>query len=411
MLESVIRRDLAGELVLAHELTHALQDQHFGLDTGRADAGEDDAAARAARRLRRRRHPRRLRRRARQAEPGTRRRASPRKLEGVEGQITRDYPDIPALVRESIVFQYVAGVNFVVVGVQERGLGRRERAARAARRARPSRSCTPRSTSSGPRIPLRIQLGALAPYLRGEWQLAEEATLGELTIRILAERFVDHARATAIAAGWDGDRLVALVRTAIVALVWLTAWDTRAGRDASSSTAWTRDRRAPSSGSACRAGDTSSTLGGADPYYFERRGTKVLSIEGPLDADLTALADRIWRAASSSRTCRGCRSTWRGHWSAARVGSTIDSRGARARGRCDGPSAAVSASSHCEVRARPGGDRQHDRLPARRSCGARAETRDDARASARRVLITSSTSAARSTVALPAIDRRDARRY
>jgi hypothetical protein len=43
VLESVIRRDLAGELVLAHELTHALQDQHFGLDTGRADAGEDDA--------------------------------------------------------------------------------------------------------------------------------------------------------------------------------------------------------------------------------------------------------------------------------------------------------------------------------------------------------------------------------
>ena len=36
-------------------------------------------------------------------------------------------------------------------------------------------------------------------------------------------------------------------------------------------------------------------LGGADPYYLERRGTKVLSIEGPLEADLPELAARIWR--------------------------------------------------------------------------------------------------------------------
>ena len=37
------------------------------------------------------------------------------------------------------------------------------------------------------------------------------------------------------------------------------------------------------------------SLGGAQPYYLERRGTKVLAIEGPLESDLPALADRIWR--------------------------------------------------------------------------------------------------------------------
>ena len=81
--------------------------------------------------------------------------------------------------------------------------------------ARPPRSTEqvlhPEKYFVKPENPIRVQIGALAPYLRGEWQLAEEATLGEFTIRILAERFVDRAGATAIAAGWDGDRLDGVV--------------------------------------------------------------------------------------------------------------------------------------------------------------------------------------------------------
>jgi hypothetical protein len=93
---------------------------------------------------------------------------------------------------------------------------------------------------------VRVQLGALAPYLRGEWQLAEEATLGELTIRILAERFVDRTRATAIAAGWDGDRMIALTHDDAMAVVWLTAWDQR-GRRGGVRHGLDGDRREPSS--------------------------------------------------------------------------------------------------------------------------------------------------------------------
>ena len=39
--------------------------------------------------------------------------ASPASSSGCQDQMARDYPDIPALIRESVVFQYVAGVNFV----------------------------------------------------------------------------------------------------------------------------------------------------------------------------------------------------------------------------------------------------------------------------------------------------------
>ena len=293
-IESVLRRDLAGELVLGHELTHALQDQHFGLDTGRAEAGEDDAQ---------------LAKRAvyegdatlagyaavlGKLRPGTAVSLA-RKLESVEGQITRDYPDIPALVREGIVFQYVAGVNFVSWAYEKAGWDGVN-----ALLARPPRSTEqvlhPEKYFVRPENPVRVQLGALAPYLRGEWQLAEEATLGELTIRILAERFVDRTRATAIAAGWDGDRMMALMHDDAMALVWLTAWDTE--DDAKEFvTAWTTIVASRHPGKA-RTRDDVVELGGVDPYYVERRGTKVLSLEGPLDPELAELADRIWRRSS-----------------------------------------------------------------------------------------------------------------
>ena len=294
VVESVIRRDLAGEMVLAHELTHALQDQHFGLSTGRADVGEDDTqlALRAVYEgdatlagyatvlgtLR----------------PGTAVSLA-RKLERVPSQMAHDYPDIPALIRESIVFQYVAGVNFVSWAYKNAGWEGVN-----ALLARPPRSTEqilhPEKYFVRLENPVRVQLGALAPYLHGEWQLAEEATLGELTIRVLVERFLDRARATEVAAGWDGDRLMALSRGQELALVWLTAWDSE--RDATEFfSAWATILAGRYPGAASTS-DTIISLGGAQPYYLERRGSKVLAIEGPLESDLPALADRVWRRSS-----------------------------------------------------------------------------------------------------------------
>jgi hypothetical protein len=289
--ETLIRRDLVGELVLAHELTHALQDQHYGLDTGRTDVGEDDAQ---------------LAKRAVYEGDATLAgyaavlgKLRPRtavglagKLEGLEAQITHDYPDVPAVVRESVVFEYVAGVNFVSWAYQKAGWDGVN-----ALLARPPRSTEqvlhPEKYFVKPENPVRVQLGALAPYVRGDWQLAEEATLGELTIRILVERFGDRAHATAVAAGWDGDRLMALTHGDRLALVWLTAWDTE--QDASEFfTAWSAIVASRRPGGTA-VGANVAALRGAEPYYVERRGTKVLSIEGPIESDLTELADRIWR--------------------------------------------------------------------------------------------------------------------
>ena len=81
-----------------------------------------------------------------------------------------------------------------------------------------------------------------------------------------------------------GDRL---------ALVWLTAWDT--DQDATEFfDAWRAIVASRRPGAPAHR-ESVVDLGGADPYYLERRGTKVLSIEGPLEADLPELAARIWR--------------------------------------------------------------------------------------------------------------------
>ena len=166
--------------------------------------------------------------------------------------------------------------------------------------ARPPRSTEqvlhPEKYFIRPENPTRVQLGAMAPYLRGEWQLAEETTLGEFTIRLLAERYVERARAAEVAAGWDGDRLMAVGRGDELVLVWLTAWDTE--QDAVDFHAtWASILASRHTGTPRRA-ETIVSLGGAQPYYLERRGTKVLAIEGALDADLAELADRIWRRSS-----------------------------------------------------------------------------------------------------------------
>ncbi len=228
IVEGISRRDLAGELVLGHELTHALQDQHFGLDVGRGDVGEDDALL------------------ARHAVYegdatlagfavmlGTLRpsvaSSLAAKLEGVPGQLAGAYPDIPAAIRETVVFQYVAGVNFVSWAYERAGWDGVN-----ALLARPPLSSEqimhPEKYFVRPELPLTIHVGATSPYLQAGWELAEEATLGEFTTRLLLERFLDRARAGAVAEGWDGDRMIALSRGTDLALLWLTSWDSE--RDA-----------------------------------------------------------------------------------------------------------------------------------------------------------------------------------
>jgi len=293
ILEAVLRRDLAGEMLLAHEMAHALQDQHFGIESGRGDLGEDDAQ---------------LARRAVYEGDATLagfaavsgrlgRRKAVRvagRLQSAPAELARAYPDVPALVRETALFQYVAGTNFVSWAYRKAGWEGVN-----ALLALPPRSTEqvlhPEKYFVTPEYPLTIRIGGLAPYERGDWPIVEETTLGELVIRILAERFFDRDEAARVAAGWDGDRLIALARAEEMALVWLTAWDSEDdAREffAAYAEILARKRDRPP---VAVEDDRVVASDGAVPYRLERQGSKILAIEGALEADLDELAARIWR--------------------------------------------------------------------------------------------------------------------
>ncbi|MBI5104456.1 MAG: hypothetical protein HZB46_05620 [Solirubrobacterales bacterium] len=207
------------ELTIAHELTHALDDQRFDLDDPRIDAGDDEAAARPALaegsatdvELRyAARHLRGARPRRPHAIPASQRRA--------------DY------VGSSELFRYLDGARFVAA-LRRRG------GEQAVNRA--LRGHEPRSTEQvlhpdkyfAQEEPVRVRAD-LAGVFGDGWREAVTGTLGEFdTGQLLlyganAARSVDRARANRAAAGWGGGRYWMLRgpdQGQAVVLSW--AWD------------------------------------------------------------------------------------------------------------------------------------------------------------------------------------------
>jgi hypothetical protein len=278
----VTGRDLAGEMVVAHELTHALQDQHWSLPTtpepltdGNGDkltarhallegdatlagfayvlGGLDDAAL----------------------DPVVHR------LAGLPTELAVRYPDVPEVVRATLAFQYDSGSAFTAWALRAGGWAAVDRA----------EGDPPESTEQvlhpvryfGLRdSPVAIALGGTESLERAGWTRTLEDTLGELQLRVLAARFLDRARAARVADGWGGDRLRALTRGDALVLVWMTAWD-----------------------SLDDAAEFAAALPEIAPEALvERRDDRVLVLLGPAGGggpDLDALARRVWSGTTLRR--------------------------------------------------------------------------------------------------------------
>ncbi|HEX7049180.1 MAG TPA: hypothetical protein VF188_03125 [Longimicrobiales bacterium] len=226
-------------VVLAHELVHALQDQHANLDSliARERGNDRQTAAQAA----------------------------------IEGQATlvmvalameerigvevaaAQLPDIgaqlepmletqnaqfpvfrsaPRIIRETLLFPYARGAAFV------QALWRAAEAEGETRRPAPLGPLLPQSTEQvirprerfiGERdAPTELRLAEPA----ADWRAVYENTLGELETGILLEEHLG-AGADSLAIGWDGDRYRLLeAPDGGSALVWYTVWDSDAAADA-----------------------------------------------------------------------------------------------------------------------------------------------------------------------------------
>ncbi len=261
-------RDLVGELVVAHELTHALQDQHWGLsrDAERATASDTDRI---------------LARRALlegdatwasfatvaggRLDDDTRARVVAQ-LAGLRGQLAKAVPDVPPLLRDSLAFQYQDGGRFVDTLLARGGWPEVDRAEADPPTSTEQILHPERYLAARRVVPAPVRVGGTVRLTRAGYQPILADTLGEAVIRIYAGQVLAPDQAARVADGWRGDRLLAFTRRTDLVVVWLTTWDTAA--DASEFAA-VLPRMAPG-------------------VFYERRGRRVLALLGPWPPGLSA---------------------------------------------------------------------------------------------------------------------------
>jgi hypothetical protein len=276
LFTTITRIDLVGEMLVAHELTHALQDQHWGLPAepdpltesytdrlvARRALLEGDATLSSFACLQ-----------ASAPDAGTIDRIV-EELGGVARGLEAQYPDVPAALRATLAFQYGDGTAFAARGLREGGWAALDRAHQDPPASSEQVLHSERYWAERDH-PTAVALGGTEALAAGGWTRAYEDTLGELDVRVIARRLFPEPRALAIAAGWDGDRLRALARDEALVLVWMTVWDTPA--DA--------------------AEFTDAALILLPEARLERRGDRVLVLLGPDGGiDLAALGGAVWAA-------------------------------------------------------------------------------------------------------------------
>ena len=228
----------AEDMVLVHELVHALQDQHFDLRTfAPADPMSDGATARAAL----------VEGDATLAmmsyASGGKVEEMPGVAEAMErwmndpGQVAASMPDMPggeelarapAFLRDSLLFGYLRGFTFSLA-VKKRGGQKLLDYAFATDPPRSSEQILHPEKWHGRRDdPVVLVWPDLSQALAGYGKSAE-GELGEATLAtLLREGMEDDTKATAAAAGWGGDRFAVYEKEGRRVLLWLTEWDSEA---------------------------------------------------------------------------------------------------------------------------------------------------------------------------------------
>lgn len=218
--EFVMQRDLLGEMVLAHELTHALQDQHFDL-SGNLDALKDnDDRALALKSV---------------AEGDAtitgfayvaggmdqaRLDTLVSRLSELPELFAKEAKSAPAGLRDPLIIQYSAGVKFVAEAYRRGGYGAVDRLFQ-----QPPQSSQqilhPELYFDNPTPPARITVAGYQAALAG-WSKADENTEGELGLNIILKlAFGAGTRQVTLAEAWKGDRIVSLTRGTELSVIWL----------------------------------------------------------------------------------------------------------------------------------------------------------------------------------------------
>jgi len=273
------QRDYLGYLILAHEYTHALQDQNFHLGEKLRRLRDDTDAELALRSV---------------AEGdatlagwgyvlGKMDVGTVEMLESDVKTFTKDYTlhpkDGSLAAYEYFNFPYVQGLRFVSEAYKRGGWSAvdalyRDPPESTAQIMEPSLYFDHRTR------PLEIDLYGYDPMLEG-WQIVESDTSGELALEVILERNLGvNSREITPAFEWAGDRLALFRRNGEIGALWLIAF-----RDETSARSFAGTYR--------RVLDRA--LRSRTPHLVEERGSAVLVIAGP-PARISGLAASIWKS-------------------------------------------------------------------------------------------------------------------
>lgn len=209
-------------MVMAHELTHALEDQHFQIErwVKAARPNEDAELARDA------------------VLEGSAMAAMVDYLMLSTGRSLKDLPDFdpsmligdlgstptlqkaPPFLKDTLIFPYIAGLSFSAAILKNTGW-----AALPGVFDKPPVSTQqilhPALYRSG-RIPKTVVLPALEKLLGSNWTRLDENIMGEYGWKEVLKQFLDEDRAKMLAAAWDGDRYAVFEQKQTKKLVLVT---------------------------------------------------------------------------------------------------------------------------------------------------------------------------------------------
>ena len=193
-------------MVMAHELTHALEDQHFQIEgwAKAARPNDDSELAREA------------------VLEGSAMAAMVDYLLQGSGRSLQDLPDInpamlvgdmadtpllkkaPPFLKDSLVFPYLDGLTFSAAILKPTGWdGLRTLFTKPP--ASTQQILHPDLYRSG-KVPEPVALPSLVKTLGSSWTKLEENIMGEFGWKEVLKQFLDENRATSLSASWNGDR-------------------------------------------------------------------------------------------------------------------------------------------------------------------------------------------------------------
>jgi hypothetical protein len=277
--EFLLRRDLVGEMVVAHELTHALQDQNFDLDHKLDAVKDDDDRALALKSV---------------AEGDATLAGFTYVMGGMSNanadtlvEHLKDLPqtfaaesgDVPEGLSEPLMFQYSEGVRFVAEAYRRGGWDAVDRLYEDPPQS--SRQIIhPALYFDRPTPPLTIEIGGYKQVMAG-WSKADDDTYGELLLQLILQRNLGkNAPDVDLAREWAGDRMLILQEQRGVTVIWVIAFaDDAAAAHFAEVYATILDR----------------LLDGVTEHHVEYRGSAALVIIGEGAHYAQTLAPSIWQ--------------------------------------------------------------------------------------------------------------------